>query len=81
MEEIKRKRDVWFYGFIIGVWVVVVIAIIYLFVIFSQLETLKSNPCLVCTEELGMMCSPIPKYVTDPKEVEKNPLEGLNLEG
>lgn len=75
-KEVKKK-DIWFYLFIIGVWVVVVIAIVYLFVIFSQLETLKSNPCLVCQEEFGQLCTDMPAYVTD----QFNYLENLSLEG
>jgi len=85
---IKRKRDAWYYAMALGNWFVIFVLLGTCFYIYSQAEVLKTSPCQVCEEELGMMCSPVPKYVTDQKKDDvvklKYPLDtltSLDLEG
>lgn len=83
IRQVEQKKEVsklhrWL--FIIGLYAVVAMAIVYVVIVFTQLETLKSNPCSVCEKDLGMMCTQVPKYVTGPAEEFKNKIN-VSLEG
>lgn len=80
--EKPKKKKTWI-GLLIalGNWAVILVLLGTCFYIYSQAEVLKTSPCSVCEEELGMVCSPMPKYVEDKnvKRVWDNPIEGIEI--
>ena len=40
----------------VGVWVLIVISLFYLWVVATSLDELRSDPCKVCEEEFGYSC-------------------------
>lgn len=77
-----KKRDAWYYAFVIGQWACLLAIITAGFYMYTQKELLQSNPCDLCQKEEGMMCTPVPKLITNPEGIEDDKwYKDLNLEG
>jgi hypothetical protein len=63
MDE-KRRREIVSYLLVWGVWCAVAIALYYSFIVFSDVELLKSDPCRVCEEVYNYSCNKIDLYST-----------------
>lgn len=85
MEEQKlvRKRDIWFYMFVLGTWVVIGVALFYAFTVYNNLEELRTNPCLVCERDIGMSCSYLDYKVYSPTPLDDSikKMQELDLGG
>lgn len=79
VEVQNKKKGLFFYVMVLGQYGCILALLFTCFYIYSQAEVLKTSPCDVCEEKLGMMCVPVQKYVTDPG-IENAWYDGIELD-